>query len=63
MVILRLIQATHFDFLKEVCLNMENTHDFVKKVNENAEKARHNKNNGKGTPTDKLPAKQHSTNK
>ncbi|MFE0557917.1 DUF4023 domain-containing protein [Paenibacillus sp. NPDC058910] len=43
---------------------MESTHDFVKKMNENAEKARHNKeNHGKGTPSDKLPGKQHSTNK
>ncbi|KAA8783750.1 DUF4023 domain-containing protein [Paenibacillus amylolyticus] len=42
---------------------MESTQEFVKKVNGNAEKARHNKNNGKGTPGDKLPNKQHSTNK
>lgn len=42
---------------------MESTQDFVKKVNENAEKERHNKNNGKGAPGDKLPSKQHSTNK
>ncbi|MCM3781851.1 DUF4023 family protein [Neobacillus mesonae] len=42
---------------------MESTHDFVKKLNENAEKQRHNKNNGKGTPSDKLASKQHSTNK
>lgn len=42
---------------------MESTQEFVKKVNENAEKARHNKNNGKGTPADKLSNKQHSTNK
>lgn len=42
---------------------MESTQDFVKKVNENAEKARHNKNNGKGNARDKLPSKQHSTNK
>ncbi|WP_145412910.1 DUF4023 family protein [Paenibacillus xylanexedens] len=42
---------------------MESTQEFVKKINENAEKARHNKNNGKGTPGDKLPNKQHSTNK
>jgi hypothetical protein len=61
MVILR--SRLHILILKEASSNMESTHDFVKKVNENAEKARHNKNNGKGTPTDKLPAKQHSTNK
>ncbi|PAF32812.1 DUF4023 family protein [Paenibacillus sp. 7516] len=42
---------------------MESTHEFVQKLNENAEKARHNKNNGKGTPSDKLPTKQHGTKK
>ncbi|CAH1209961.1 MULTISPECIES: DUF4023 family protein [Paenibacillus] len=42
---------------------MESTREFVQKVNENQEKARRNKNNGKGTPGDKLPSKQHATNK
>lgn len=43
---------------------MESTHDFVEKMNENAEKACRNKeNHGKGTPSDKLPTKQHGTKK
>lgn len=42
----------------------EDTHEFVEKLNENAEKARRNKEHqGKGTPGDKLPTKQHGTNK
>ncbi|NMO94453.1 DUF4023 family protein [Paenibacillus lemnae] len=42
---------------------MESTRDFVKKMNENAEKARHNKEkNGKGNPSAQLPTKQHSKN-
>ncbi|MCG7408213.1 DUF4023 domain-containing protein [Paenibacillus sp. ACRRX] len=43
---------------------MDNTHDFVQKVHENQEKARKNQqHHGKGTPGDKLPGKQKSTNK
>ncbi|QCT04701.1 hypothetical protein E6C60_3996 [Paenibacillus algicola] len=42
---------------------MESTRQFVNKMNENAEKARHNKeNNGKRTPSAKLPTKQHGNN-
>ncbi|SMF65692.1 Protein of unknown function [Paenibacillus uliginis N3/975] len=43
---------------------MENTHEFVEKMKDNAEKARHNKeNHGKGTPNAQLPTKQHGTKK
>lgn len=43
---------------------MESTHEFVEKMNENAEKSRRNKeNNGKGMPSSKLPTKQHGTQK
>ena len=43
---------------------MESTHDFVEKLHDNQEKAERNKKRqGKGNPNQKLPSKQHSTNK
>lgn len=43
---------------------MDSTHEFVEKMNENAEKARRNKEqHGHGTPSSKLPTKQHGTRK
>lgn len=42
---------------------MENTHDFVEKVQDTQEKAEKNKKMGKGNPSQKLPNKQHGTNK
>jgi hypothetical protein len=43
---------------------MEDTHEFVEKINEKQAKDELNrKHQGKGTPGDKLPGKQHSTNK
>jgi hypothetical protein len=43
---------------------MENTHDYVEKLNDNKEKAKKNQaNQGQGSPSVKLPNKQHSTNK
>ncbi len=42
---------------------MENTHDFVEKLHATQEKAEKNKKRGKGNPAQKLPNKQHSTNK
>ncbi|MBP1990014.1 DUF4023 domain-containing protein [Paenibacillus eucommiae] len=43
---------------------MENTHDFVQKLQETQEKAEENqKHQGKGSPAKKLASKQHGTNK
>ena len=43
---------------------MENTHDYVKKLEENQEKAEKNKKHqGQGNISEKLPNKKHSTNK
>ncbi|CAM2918344.1 DUF4023 domain-containing protein [Paenibacillus sediminis] len=43
---------------------MDNTHEFVEKLHDTQAKAEKNKRRfGKGTPGDKLPGKQHSTNK
>lgn len=43
---------------------MDNTHEFVEKLHDTQEKDEKNrKHQGKGTPSDKLPTKQHSTNK
>ncbi|UFT99333.1 DUF4023 domain-containing protein [Radiobacillus kanasensis] len=40
---------------------MDNTHDFVEKMNENQRKAKKNKKNqGNGRPSNKLPSKQHN---
>ncbi|MBB6731797.1 DUF4023 family protein [Cohnella zeiphila] len=42
---------------------MENTSDFVQKVQDNQKKAEKNKHQGKGNEGNVLPGKQHSTNK
>lgn len=43
---------------------MENTHDFVEKVHETQAKEEKNKiHNGKGSPSGRLPNKQHGTQK
>lgn len=45
-------------------MDNNSTHEFVEKVHDTQEKARKNQQRfGKGTPGDKLPGKQHSTNK
>ncbi|WII37508.1 DUF4023 domain-containing protein [Paenibacillus thiaminolyticus] len=43
---------------------MEDTHEYVEKLKETQEKAERNQQRqGKGSPGNKLPNKQHSTNK
>ncbi|WP_202967414.1 DUF4023 domain-containing protein [Paenibacillus beijingensis] len=43
---------------------MENTHDFVEKLQDTQKKAEQNKKHqGQGNPGQQLPNKQHSTNK
>lgn len=43
---------------------MDSTHDFVEKLHDTQKKAEKNKQRPtKGTPNDKLPTKQHGTNK
>lgn len=43
---------------------MESTHDFVEKIHDIQDKAERNKRqHGKGTPSEKLPTKQHGTKK
>ena len=43
---------------------MDNTHEFVKKLHDTQAKAERNKEHqGKGSPSNKLSNKQHSTNK
>lgn len=42
---------------------MENTHEFVKKLHDDQEKAEKNRKRGKGNPEKSLPTKQHGTNK
>ncbi|NHN32383.1 DUF4023 domain-containing protein [Paenibacillus agricola] len=43
---------------------MDSTHEFVEKLHDTQKKAEANKKHqGKGTPSDKLPNKQHTTNK
>lgn len=43
---------------------MDNTHEFVEKLHETQAKQELNKeHHGKGTPSDKLPTKQHGTKK
>lgn len=40
---------------------MENTHEFVEKIHDKQEKDERNRKRGKGTPSDRLPTKQHGT--
>jgi hypothetical protein len=43
---------------------MKNTNDYVKKIHDTQEKAEKNKKHqGQGNISEKLPSKQHSTNK
>jgi hypothetical protein len=48
---------------REGVVTLENTNDFVEKLQDDQEKAEKNKKQGKGNPGQKLPNKQHSTNK
>lgn len=43
--------------------DMENTHEYVEKLNENQKKADKNRKKGSESSSFKLPNKQHSTNK
>lgn len=42
---------------------MENTHDYVEKLNDDRKKAERNRKHGQGNPEKHLPTKQHGTNK
>ncbi|MCR8632662.1 MULTISPECIES: DUF4023 domain-containing protein [Paenibacillus] len=44
-------------------MDNSSTHDFVEKVHDTQEKAEKNKKHQKENPGNKLPGKQHSTNK
>ncbi|MDO7907527.1 DUF4023 domain-containing protein [Paenibacillus sp. JX-17] len=41
---------------------MESTHEYVEKLHDNQKKQERNRKRGKGTPSAKLPTKQHSNN-
>jgi|GEM_PF-2198148 len=42
---------------------MEDTQQFVNKLQDEQQKQQHNRKNGKGSPSNRLQNKQHSTNK